>query len=193
MALRCRKFHGGRLPRIGITARPMATIGGIGLSGMKPGTKNEWTISCRAIELAFRSRRVSGGLNWKGRGHGEKLRSVLRMNWGLSFERGWSVNTYILYIFGEFVVCEITSINVTLMLCTSSQPHVTIPPDSITRNLLWHLQSITPRFIPASSPSHAQLVVFCCSQFCPRYRTWTRMFLHWYRNLFIHSHSFFFY
>jgi len=41
MALRCRKFHGGRLPRIGITATPMATIGGIGLSGMNFGTKNE--------------------------------------------------------------------------------------------------------------------------------------------------------
>ena len=41
MALRCRKFHGGRLLCIGITAAPMATIGGIGLSGMNFGTKNE--------------------------------------------------------------------------------------------------------------------------------------------------------
>ena len=33
--------EGGQLPHIGITTRPMATIGGIELSGMKPGTKNK--------------------------------------------------------------------------------------------------------------------------------------------------------
>ena len=41
MALRCRKFRGGQLPRIGITTTPMALIGGTGLSGMKFGTNNE--------------------------------------------------------------------------------------------------------------------------------------------------------
>jgi hypothetical protein len=41
MANRCRMFRGGQLPRIGITARLMATTGGTGLSGMNIGIKIE--------------------------------------------------------------------------------------------------------------------------------------------------------
>ena len=108
MALRCWKFLGGRLQCIGITTTPMASIWETGLSGMKFGTKDEWRIYCWAIKLVFRTRKVTGGLNWKGQRHGEKLWSMSRANQRLSFERLWSIDTYILFIFGEFVICDIT-------------------------------------------------------------------------------------
>jgi hypothetical protein len=63
MVLRWQMFHGGPFPLIGIISRLMATIGVIGLSGMKFGTNNEWTTYCQGKRKAAHLRRVTGAPN----------------------------------------------------------------------------------------------------------------------------------
>ena len=53
MVLNCQMFLGGLLLSIGITTRPMASIGDTGLSGMKFGTKNEWQTFFQLKGLVF--------------------------------------------------------------------------------------------------------------------------------------------
>ena len=80
MVLRWQMFHGGPFQLIGIITRLMATIGVIGLSGMKFGTNDEWRIYCRGKRMASPLHRVTGAPNWKGWRLGEKSQTVSRLS-----------------------------------------------------------------------------------------------------------------
>ena len=120
MALKWQMFHGGPFPLIGIILRLMATIGVIGLSGMKFGTNNEWTTYCQRKRKASHLRRVTGAPNWKGRRLGDKSQTLSRMSRKKATD-SWGSFSYVPYTFalGQFLVfavCMIWLTSVTVIL-----------------------------------------------------------------------------
>jgi hypothetical protein len=130
----CAYWYQGRL---GVTRKNI--LSGDGQHGV-PFTQSNW-----------RSR-LRGAPPWRKVTTRVQVESPFKFtrNRKLSFERKWSIDTYIMYIFGEFVVF----VFLFLFLFPSK---IAVTPIHHHSQPLWQ----SPRFIPASSPSHAQLVVFC--------------------------------